>query len=227
MLLRGDFAEGQLCECLKPLVFHLGPKLEDLSSDRINRIHHLLVLERGDEVFEDPDVAQHESICLRCDHLDLPRFLVLFKQLFIASLDKSADARISQHLTLAREVKSGDQVLPVLLHKLSHQEWVLLTSCEPGLGLITHGRFVEAAHSNTGRGQLIWAHRGQVWSHSGNREVAQGESVVVCYPQTVCIDVPVSQAIFVKELQKVQPLEVEVDVFLLGKDLLTAVPLLV
>ena len=70
-------------------------------------------------------------------------------------------------------------------------------------------------------------HLCETWCHCGDREIAQSERVFVIYPQTVGVDVAMSHAVLIEELEKKKTFVVEVNVFLLREDFLTAVAFLI
>ena len=70
-------------------------------------------------------------------------------------------------------------------------------------------------------------HLCETWCHCGDREIAQSERVFVIYPQTVGVDVTMCHAVLIEELEKKKTFVVEVNVFLLREDFLTAVAFLI
>lgn len=90
-----------------------------------------------EQLLEDPNVGQQESMSLLCDHLDLTRLLIRLKQLSVCVFDEVTKALIGDHLAESGEVESGDHVAPVFFHKVADK--ILLANAESLVSLLPHG----------------------------------------------------------------------------------------
>ena len=102
-----------------------------------------------------------------------------------------------------------------------------MTAGDLGFQIVAHSLLVESANLHFRLFLLLSAHRAEVGSHGGNREVAQSERVVEPDSQTICIDVPVAHSIVVEELEQTEALVVQKDELFLSEDLLTAIAFLI